>query len=68
MPMARLHEPRRSTDVYTPEELEDLFPVADKEAQLDPRFRLDSERAWQPLLAEAVVEAGGGGGGGLPAH
>ena len=42
-----LQEPRRSTDVYTREELEDLFPIADREEQLQGDSAWTRQRAWQ---------------------
>ena len=44
------------------EELEELFPIVDREAQLDPRFRLDSA-ACLGVFPGAPGSAGGGGGG-----
>src|SRR5262245_41575655 len=59
-----IDEPRVATDVYTPQELEDLFPIVDREAQLDPGFRLDSQLCLG--ISETPGGAGGGGGGGPP--
>jgi hypothetical protein len=59
-----LQEPRRSTDVYTREELEDLFPIADREEQLQGGFRLDSA-ACLAAVAEGGAGGAGGGGGGI---
>jgi hypothetical protein len=53
----QIEEPR----TVTREELEDLFPITEKEAQLDPRFRLDSDICRG--IPETPGGAGGGGGG-----
>ena len=51
-------EPPRTV---TPEELEDLFPITEREAQLDARFRLDSQIC--KGIPQTPGGAGGGGGG-----
>jgi hypothetical protein len=58
-----IEEPRTATEVYTPEQLQDLFPITDKEAQLDPRFRLDSQVCLGVFPGTPPAGAGGGGGG-----
>jgi hypothetical protein len=62
-----LSEPRTATDVYTREELENLFPISDREEQLNPQFRLDSAACLGITAGGGAGAAGGGGGGGLPA-
>jgi hypothetical protein len=57
-----LDQPRTATDIYTPEQLRDLFPISDKEEQLQASFRLDSA-ACLGVFPGAAGGAGGGGGG-----
>lgn len=65
-PYGPLSEPRTATDVYTREELEDLFPIADREEQLQQQFRLDSAACLGIIAGGGAGGAGGGGGGGPP--
>jgi FecR protein len=60
-----IDQPRIATEVYTPEQLKDLFPISDREDELVANFRLDSA-ACLGVNPGSAGGAGGGGGGGPP--